>query len=113
MPKPKVTLKCPANTYTRPDERIVEFSSRAAGRLAGGLIRFADLPSQRLLVNVYRCDKEVLVIDPRQSRQILANALRALRTIRRMGSAPGVDPAAYAGKALEHLQADLKRSRQE
>lgn len=60
MSKPTVALVCPANAYSGPSERIVEFSYRHAGQLYGGLIAFHGT-EHGLIVDVYRCDPGVQV----------------------------------------------------
>lgn len=49
--KPTVTTKCPANAYSAPNERIVEFSDSHGN---GGLISFTELEDGTLGVSVYR-----------------------------------------------------------
>ena len=61
MSKPSVTTKCPANQYTGPNERIVEFDSSAGG----GLISLRVLDG-RLHVEVYRTDDTVDVVAPKR-----------------------------------------------
>jgi len=56
MSKPKVTLRCPADNYAGPDERIIEFSSSAGG----GLIAFL-VNEDELMVHVYHEDPSVRV----------------------------------------------------
>ena len=56
MSKPKVTLRCPADNYAGPDERIIEFSSSAGG----GLIAF-QLYGDELVVYVHKEDPTVRV----------------------------------------------------
>lgn len=59
--KPKVTLKCPANTYAAQRERIVEFSVIADdGKLYGGLLSLLNT-GDGLLVRPYRLDAGVRV----------------------------------------------------
>lgn len=60
MRKPKVTLRCPANVGTSPNERIVEFSYVEKGQLYGGLISFFGT-EHGLRVYVYRYDPGVHV----------------------------------------------------
>jgi hypothetical protein len=62
MAKPRVTLKCPANAHTGPDERIIEFSDGVGA--TGGLISFRRMRDGRLRVEVYRTDPEVEVVTP-------------------------------------------------
>jgi hypothetical protein len=60
LTKPKVTLKCVANTHTSPEERIIEFSHRRAGdgsEVAGGLINLMRFGDGSLRVCIYRCDE--------------------------------------------------------
>lgn len=59
--KPRVIVKCVANAYTGPRERIIEFSNGGRRDNKGGLIAFRNLPDGTLLVNVYGCDKGVEV----------------------------------------------------
>jgi hypothetical protein len=61
MPKPRVDTRCPANTYTRPHERIIEFSNGRVTQHKGGLVRFANDADGNLIVEVYRLDKGVIV----------------------------------------------------
>jgi hypothetical protein len=77
MPKPRVTTRCVANQYTGPNERTVEFSSRAGG----GLIALRDTSDGRLLVNVYRTDSTVDVTTPTSGFE--ADMLALLRTLHR------------------------------
>lgn len=51
--KPCVTTKCVANTYSAPNERIVEFD--------GGLISFAREDDGVITVTLYRLDTNVRV----------------------------------------------------
>jgi hypothetical protein len=56
--KPRVLVKCVANTYSAPNERIIEYSD---GNGKGGLIAFRILQdgpdgTHRLLVELYRHD---------------------------------------------------------
>lgn len=53
MKKPSVKTKCVANSYSAPNERIIEFD--------GGLIAFRNLPNDVLLVSLYRLDNRVQV----------------------------------------------------
>lgn len=62
MPKPKVNTHCGANSYTAANERIVEFSSLSGG----GLISFREIHGT-LIINLYNCDKTVIVIAPNKS----------------------------------------------
>lgn len=57
MRKPSVKTRCPANQYTGPSERIVEFSAGALG----GLISFRALGDGTLRVEVYCADPGVIV----------------------------------------------------
>ena len=60
MPRPHVTRRCVADTYTdRTCERIVEFGTR--GMANGGLISFRNHPDGTTTVSVYRCDPTVKV----------------------------------------------------
>lgn len=63
MAKPKVIVKCVADSYSAANEKIVEFSNgiRSAETLKGGLIALRNLPDGTLLVNVYRLDPGVEV----------------------------------------------------
>lgn len=54
--KPTVTLRCPANAHTGPNERVIEFSSSAGG----GLISFV-VAHDAIHVHVYRHDRTVHV----------------------------------------------------
>lgn len=68
MPKPKALTRCVANSYTGPDDRVIEFSngSRFADMHRGGLISLRNLPSGVLRVEVYQCSEEgVEVVAPR------------------------------------------------
>ena len=62
MAKPKVTTKCVANTYSGPNERIIEFCDPDTDGPAGGLISFRRNIRGTLDVYVYRCDPGVNVI---------------------------------------------------
>jgi hypothetical protein len=58
MAKPSVNTKCVANTHSGPDERIVEvFDSKLQKGCLISVRRLGD----RLIVEVYRGDKGVLV----------------------------------------------------
>jgi len=63
--RPTVTLRCPADQYHSPGERIVEFSD-SRGR--GGLISLRET-DDRLIVEVYRCDATVAVRWPADNRE--------------------------------------------
>ncbi len=52
--KPKVTLRCPANAYAGPNERIIEYSADGQG----GLISFV-IGNGKLTVQLYRHDATV------------------------------------------------------
>ncbi len=54
--KPRVITKCVANAHAAANERIVEFSSSRGG----GLIAFTEY-EDKLVVDIYRCDKTVEV----------------------------------------------------
>jgi hypothetical protein len=54
-----IIRKGPANRYASPDEVIVEFSSDHGG----GLISLRYI-GQRLVVDVHRCDDNVVVLGP-------------------------------------------------
>lgn len=58
-PKPRVDLRPPADAYSGPAERIIEFSDRVTG--AGGLISIRR-QGDDLVVDVYRCDLNVRVL---------------------------------------------------
>lgn len=60
--RPRVTLKCVADQYHGPNERIVEFMG-AHGK-NGGLIAFHEGADGTLRVDVYRCDDGVIVVAP-------------------------------------------------
>lgn len=64
MSKPRVTKRCPANTQTGPNERIIEFSfpgtEASGGYTQGGLIAFRVIDGVGY-VEVYACDNEVVV----------------------------------------------------
>lgn len=62
MRKPRVTLRCVAESYNkdRKDSRIIEFFD--AGLQIGGLIEFRRSPEGNLLVLPYRLDKDVEVV---------------------------------------------------
>lgn len=62
MRKPTVITKCVANTYTGPNERIVEVSDREMGR--GCLISVRRVLTEdggKLVVNVYAADPGVVL----------------------------------------------------
>lgn len=67
MKKPSVTLKCPANQYTGPNERIVEFSF---GNGMGGLISLRELDNGKCRVEVYQTDEGVQVIKPKKTKKV-------------------------------------------
>ncbi len=60
--KPSVITRCVANSYSGPDERIIEFSDRKLG--LGGLISFRRTHDGKLRVEVYRVDDGVEVVAP-------------------------------------------------
>jgi len=68
MSKPTVTLHCPANAYSGPEERIIEFSYTRNGQLYGGLISFHGTEAG-LIIDVYRVDPGVVIRNetPRQA----------------------------------------------
>lgn len=55
--RPKVATRCPADCYHSPHERVIEFSSKNGG----GLISLLETEDGKLLVQVYRQDKTVIV----------------------------------------------------
>lgn len=61
MPRPHVTTKCVADSYSdKRTERIIEFGT--AGRHeSGGLICIRNCDDGTTTVEVYRCDKNVIV----------------------------------------------------
>jgi hypothetical protein len=59
--KPSVKIKCVANAYTGPEERIVEFSAKTDHGLVGGLISLRINAEGALVVNVYNVDPGVIV----------------------------------------------------
>ena len=60
--KPTVSLRCPANAYTGPGERIVEFSFPDG---SGGLISFRSIgPQATPTVELYRLDPAIKVAVP-------------------------------------------------
>lgn len=56
MKKPTVTLRCVANQYAAPNERVVEFD--------GGLIRLRKLANGGTSVELYRLDDTTVVAVP-------------------------------------------------
>ena len=58
MAKPRVNIRCVANQYAGPSERIVEFGGENG---AGGLISLRNMPDGKLVVELYRCDDTVEV----------------------------------------------------
>ena len=62
MRKPKVTLRCVAESYnkSREESRIIEFFD--AGLQIGGLIEFRRTSEGKLLVLPYRLDDKVEVV---------------------------------------------------
>jgi hypothetical protein len=64
--KPTVMIRCVANVYAGPDERIVEFGNGAHhhGAHRGGLIALRNLADGGLRVEVYRVDPGVDVVAP-------------------------------------------------
>jgi len=63
MSRPKVIVNCVAQRHAGPTERIIEFADRETGK--GGLISFCRLADDTLAVDVYRCDKGIRVLGPR------------------------------------------------
>ncbi len=61
MKRPSVTVKCVADRYHLPTERIVEFSFPSG---QGGLISFRVMPSGTDIVEIYRIDNGVHVFMP-------------------------------------------------
>lgn len=65
--KPRVILTCGANTYSAPEERIIEFSFEDG---TGGLISFrqpspdAGLGEHLGRVEIYRTEGKVLIVAP-------------------------------------------------
>ena len=58
MPKkPSVTLKCPANFHSMPEERIIEFSFLNG---LGGLISFREIKGKSV-IELYRIDKDIQI----------------------------------------------------
>lgn len=62
--RPYVAVTPPADAYSGPRERIIEF---ADSRGFGGLIAFRERDDGTLLVSVYRCDPQVVVAHGGQS----------------------------------------------
>lgn len=58
--KPSINTSPPANAYTGPRERIVEYFDREAQ--AGGLISFARNDAGQLVVYLYRHDPNVKIV---------------------------------------------------
>lgn len=61
--KPKVTLKCPANVHTGPNERIVEFTFPGTNGdvyQQGGLISFRTYNGVGY-IDIYNCDRDVVI----------------------------------------------------
>jgi hypothetical protein len=59
--KPRVTLRCTANIYAGPNERIIEFAFPGAVTRTGGLIAFRHLPDGEFLVDITALDAGVAV----------------------------------------------------
>ncbi len=59
MKKPRVITKCVANTYSAPNERIIEFAGPDPDQ--GGLIAFRILDGGMMFVTVYRQGAKVVV----------------------------------------------------
>lgn len=66
MKKPRVITKCPANAGAAPNERIIEFSALGIHGPVGGLISFRIAVDGTLIVDVYRTDEHVRVLQPRR-----------------------------------------------
>jgi hypothetical protein len=65
--KPRVNLKCRANIFAGPTERIIEFSFPGApSPSTGGLIAFRHMPDRQLIVEVTRVDAGVTVRVPKR-----------------------------------------------
>lgn len=62
MSRPRVTVKCVAQRYAGPDERIIEFTDPKLNK--GGLIRFWRADDGTLRLDIYRCDPGVVVQPP-------------------------------------------------
>lgn len=64
MKKPKVILKCVANHYTGPEERIVEYSfgSDGKGGAYGGLILFRETSKGEFVVTLYNHSPQVKIV---------------------------------------------------
>lgn len=63
MRRPTMTLRCVADRHSAPRERIAEFNANdGSGR--GGLISLRVLDDGRFVVDIYRCDAEVIVRTP-------------------------------------------------
>ena len=59
--RPRVVVNCVADSYAGPGERIVEFSAAVPDGLSlGGLISFR-VSGGKLIIQVYRADKGVVV----------------------------------------------------
>jgi hypothetical protein len=64
--KPRVNVKCLANIYAGPNERIIAFSFPGAPNPStGGLIAFRHLPDGQLLVEITRVDDGITVRVPK------------------------------------------------
>ena len=59
--KPRVTVRCVANHYAAPAERIVEFSFPDTPGPLGGLISFYAHGDGNCTVNLFRVDRAVRV----------------------------------------------------
>jgi hypothetical protein len=74
-----VTLNCPANQQTRPNEQIIKFSHEGSG----GLISISRLASGELMVGVYRLDDmvEVAVVYDSGKKTLVGAHLRELSPV--------------------------------
>jgi len=69
--KPRIILNCPANRYTKEDERIIEFTfpgTKGDVYQQGGLISFQIIDGVGY-VDVYQCDSQIVVNGVRQTDQ--------------------------------------------
>jgi hypothetical protein len=64
--KPRVNLKCRANIYAGPAERIIEFTFPGSPNPStGGLIAFRHLSDGQLVVEITRVDDGITVHVPK------------------------------------------------
>ena len=68
MPKPRIKQKCPADIFSGPNEKVIEFTfpgTEGDVYEQGGLIAFQIIDGVGY-VDVYQCDSQVVVNGERQ-----------------------------------------------